>query len=265
MMNELKVSQLNRRKFWTALATGFILFIGLISTFGFSGTLYAVGLGGMGDFFVSFDKLEGQGFRLHPHIGETGNEDRVPMVRNEIQSAKVENLHIYKDLQLPTGNWIRIHVKAHKPTVINGLIQDARFVDANLVFDDLTVRQRNTKNSEQVFFTNWSQHAQTVTIYNAKIVTDYLFQNTVSLNEAEIYIEAIDHPDRFVLESPVRGHKVENGRTMFHKGGGHDLGKESLPQTATGIGNVLITGCVLLVVGVGVILFIKKKMGGSCS
>jgi hypothetical protein len=184
------------RKFLFALVSGFFLLGILIGTFAFTGTFYAMSLGGMGDFHVSFQKLEGTGFTLSPHYGETGEADGVPMVRNTIESATIEGLHISKDLKMPTGKWIRINVVAHKPAQIAGLIQDARFIDADLEFGRLSVKQRNTSGSDarQSFMENWTQNAETITIRNAQIVTDYLFQNMVSLNEAEIYIESIEEP-----------------------------------------------------------------------
>lgn len=257
------ISRLNRRKFWSALILGFFVFLCLVAFFGFSGTFYAVGLGGMGDFYVSFKKLEGEGFRLHPHIGESGTHDQVPVVRNHIQSATIENLHIYKDLQLPTGHWVRIHIRANKPTFINGLIQDARFIDADIVFDDLTVKETNTKNiaPEQIFFENWTQNAQNVTIYNAKIVTDYLFQNAVSLNDAEIYIESIEQPN--LLEPGVADKEGLAGKEKTPRQDGREdhLGEDGkiLPKTAAGIGNILVAGMVLTFSGLGTVLFLRKR------
>ncbi|WP_188724830.1 hypothetical protein [Lentibacillus populi] len=96
----------------------------------------------------------------------------------------------YKDLKLPTGNWVRFHVKATGKTTIEGLIQDARFIDADLSFNELNIREKNTDD----FSKNWSQDAKTITIKDAKIVTDYLFQNMVSLEGAKISVESIKEP-----------------------------------------------------------------------
>src|SRR5699024_5100087 len=126
-------------------------------------------------------------------MGETGVSDSEPMVRNESDEDTIENLHINKNLTLPgTEKWFRFHVKANVETSINGLIQDARLIDADLSFDNLDIRQKNTED----FNENWTQGADTITIEDASIVTDYLFQEFVSLEGAKISTEIIDGPEK---------------------------------------------------------------------
>src|SRR5690625_3149078 len=95
---EVSVVLTAKRYILIALLGGFFLFGTFIALVGFSGTVLAMPLGGMGDFHFSNDKLEGYGFTLNPEIGETGNESDEPLVRNEIDKAVIDNLHIYKDL-----------------------------------------------------------------------------------------------------------------------------------------------------------------------
>src|SRR5690625_2922792 len=155
-----------------------------------TGTALAMPLGGIGDFYVEFDELEGKGFQLMPQIGETGNSDAEPMIRNVIDEVEITNLHIFKDLPMPGGNWIRVNVIAEGKTTISGLIQDARFIDADLSFNEMAIKQRNTDD----FTENWTHDASTITIKDATLVTDYLFQQMVSLEGAKIYIDMIDEP-----------------------------------------------------------------------
>lgn len=184
-----------KKKLLAALAGGFLMLGGMAAVFGITGTAFALPLGGMGDFYVKFDKLVSDpgnpGFQLLPHIGETGDSDAAPMVRNKIDSATIEGLRIYKDLKMPGGGWVRVNIKATKPTKVKGLIQDARFIDANLKFSDLSIKEKNTND----FSKNWTQKAKTVTITDGKIVTDYLFQNMVNLQGAKISVEKIDGPE----------------------------------------------------------------------
>lgn len=190
MREGMMVGRTAKKKFLAAFLAGFLGLGGLIALFGLNATAFAMPLGGMGDFYVELDELEGKGFKLLPHIGETGNADAAPMVRNEIDEASIKGLHIYKDLKLPTDKWIRIHIRAPQ-TTIKGLIQDAQFIDANLSFTELAIEEKNTDD----FSENWTQNAQTITITDAKIVTDYLFQNMVSLENAKISVENIDGPE----------------------------------------------------------------------
>src|SRR5690625_4000262 len=85
-----------KKKFAVAFLSGLLALGGLLAAFGFSGTAFAVPMGGMGDFFVEFSKLEGEGFKLYPQMGETGESDSEPLVRNAIDSVTIDNLHIYK-------------------------------------------------------------------------------------------------------------------------------------------------------------------------
>lgn len=188
--NVLTIGQVTKKKFLIALAAGFLAFGGIALFFGLTTTAFALPLGGMGDFYVELDELEGTGFKLQPQIGETGDSDAAPMVRNTIDSVEIKGLTIYKDLKLPTGNWIRVNIKAPTAT-IQGLTQDARFIDANLSLTEMSIEEKNTDD----FAENWTQHADKITITDAKIVTDYLFQNFVSLNGAKISIDSIDGPD----------------------------------------------------------------------
>lgn len=191
METEKLVGRTVKKKFFIALFAGFLVLGSLVGVFGMTGTAFALPLGGMGDFYVTFDKLEGTGFQFIPHVGETGDSGSAPMVRNVIDEATVYNLHIYKDIKLPTGGWVRININGTKPTTIKGLIQDARFVNANLKFDNLNIKEKNTND----FTKNWTQSADKVTITDAKIVTDYLFQSMVNLQGAKISVEKIDQPD----------------------------------------------------------------------
>lgn len=188
--NTVSIGGTLKKKFFISLLAGFLALGGLIAVFGFSGTAFALPLGGIGDFYVTFDKLVGKGFQLMPTIGETGTSDEEPMVRNVIDEVEIENLHIYKDLPMPNGEWIRINVVVDGKATVKGLIQDARLVDADLSFTEMSIKQANTDD----FSKNWTHDATTIEINNATIVTDYLFQQMVSLDGAKISIDKIDEP-----------------------------------------------------------------------
>ncbi|WP_047980596.1 DUF6230 family protein [Ornithinibacillus contaminans] len=188
---KLIVGKTMKKKFFIAFAAGFLGFASLIAVFGFTGTAFALPLGGIGDFYVEFDELNGTEFQLLPHVGETGNSDAAAMVRNKMDKVEITNLHIYKDLELPGLGWVRFHVRASGPTNITGLIHDARLIEADLSFNELEILEQNTSEFAQ----NWSQNASTITIKDAKIVTDYLFQSVVSLDGAQISVEKISGPD----------------------------------------------------------------------
>src|SRR5699024_11046737 len=128
-----------KKKFFLTLFGGLLFLAILIGTISFTGTIFAVPLGGVGDFYVTFDELKEKRFELTPHIGETDDADEGPLARTRIDTATMDKLHISKRLQMPTGGWVRVNVTASEPTEIEGLIQDAPFIDANLMFDDMAI------------------------------------------------------------------------------------------------------------------------------
>lgn len=231
----------------------------LIGTISFTGTIFAVPLGGMGDFYVTFDELKGKGFELNPHIGETGDADEAPLVRNRIDSATIDNLHIYKDLQMPTGGWVRVNVTASEPTEIEGLIQDARFIDANLMFDDMAIQQTNTSgmSPDEAFQKNWMHDAEDVRITDAKIVTDYLFQNMVVLNGAEISVEKISEPEYISDAGDSESSDGETASISSDNGDNGD-GDGFLPETASHLFLPIVIGIVFMIIG-SFILLIRKN------
>lgn len=262
--NPIICGRIVKRRFFVALSAGLFLLGGMVAAFGVTGTAFALPLGGMGDFHVSLDKLEGEGFVLHPQIGETGNQDAAPLVRNKIDSATVHGLHIYKDLKLPAGNWIRINITASQPAKIEGLIQDARFIDANLDFAELGIEQTNTSQMtpEEAFTQNWTQNADTITIEDAEIVTDYLFQNMVSLQGAKIWIDRTDGPDQGARNGGDTGDEKGVAASGNDRGGSSD-GKTSggtgghLPTTASNHWLIISLGALLLTAGA--VLAIRKR------
>lgn len=243
-----------KKKFFAALFAGFLVLGGMVAAFGLTGTAFALPLGGMGDFYVKFDKLEGKGFKLNPNIGETGDSNAAPLVRNRIDSATIHGLVIYKDLKLPGGKWVRINITSSQPTKLEGLIQDARFIDANLKFNNgLAIEQHNTSgmSAEEAFKKNWDQNADRITITDGKIVTDYLFQNMVSLQRAKISIDEIDKPDLTGTGNDSNVAAVGGGD------GGSGFGG-MLPTTASHY--LLMISIGALTAAVGALFVFRKKL-----
>lgn len=241
-----------KSKVFLALLAGFLSLGGVVALFGMTSTALALPVGGMGDFYVKFEKLEGEGFSLHPHIGETSDDDAAPLVRNQMEKATIEGLHIYKDLKLPGDHWIRINVTTSEPTTIKGLVQDAKVVDANLSFGEMTVAQKNTSKMSalEAFKQNWTHQADTVTITDAEISTAYLFQSAVNLQAAQISIE--------MLDGPYDGPSIGRDRPGGGKGSGldHSAGGGKLPKTGTHYLALISVGALLILFGA---LFVFRK------
>lgn len=180
-------------KLFTALFLGF-LFLGFLAvTFGITSTAFGLPIGGMGDFYVAFDRLEGKGFFLDSNIEVSGDPDQIPLVRNEIEGATVYGLHIYKDIHLPMFGLIRLNIRSSEPATIKGLVQEARFIEADLRLVNLGIANHEVTQLAAGEIP-WTHNADLVSITDAKIVTDYLFQDIISLKGITVTFEQIESP-----------------------------------------------------------------------
>lgn len=188
MNEELQYGTIVKWKLFVALTIGLTLIALFVLTYKSTSTAFGLPIGGMGEFTVVFDRLEGTGFFIHTTVDQQSNADEIPLVRNEIKDATVYGLHIYKDLHVPMVGWIRVNVESSEPTEIKGLIQEARFIEADINFANLGMsNQEVTTLLLQGPF--HIQDGDIVSITDAKIITDYLFQNTVSLDGMTVTIE----------------------------------------------------------------------------
>jgi hypothetical protein len=180
-------SKTNKKIFWGALASGLLALGLLLVSFGLSGVAYAVPIAGVGDFYVEFDKLEGQGYKFYPKLGETSSSDAAPQGTNLIESLTIDNLQLYKDFQVG-GEWIRVKIQASKPVQISGLQHDAGLIEANAKFQNLLLEENNSTDWTKQF----QQTSSTITLENAKLKTHYLFQETINMNGMKLTVEKID-------------------------------------------------------------------------
>ena len=118
----------SKKVFWSALASGILVLGLLLVSFGLSGVAYAVPIAGVGDFYVEFDKLVGNGYAFYPKLGETSSEDSAPQGTNIMDNLVIDNLQLYKDFKVG-GQWIRVKITASKPVQITGLEHDSSLIE----------------------------------------------------------------------------------------------------------------------------------------
>lgn len=251
---EHQIGFTNKKIVIAAILTGFLSLIGIIATFGITSTVFALPVGGMGDFYVKFEKLEGKGFSLHPHIGETSDSKEAPLIRNKIDEATIEGLHIFKEVKLPGDHWVRINITTPEPTIVKGLIQDAKLVDANLSFENMEIKQKNTSklSAKEAFKQNWTHQANTITITDGEISTAYLFQSTVSLKGAQISVESIDGPYQ---GQPIPRQPIKKSPSLDDGSAGGIL-----PKTATNYWMFISIGIAILFVSILTLFLFRRKL-----
>ncbi|PLR96088.1 hypothetical protein CVD19_12315 [Bacillus sp. T33-2] len=180
-------SKTNKKVFWASLASGLLALGLLLVSFGLSGVAYAVPIAGVGDFYVEFDKLQGEGYKFYPKMGETSGAASAPQGTNLIENLTIDNLQLYKDFKV--GNeWIRVKITASKPVAISGLHHDAGLIEANAKFTNQKLEENFSDNWQEQF----SLSSSSITLENAKLKTHYLFQETINMNGMRLTVEKID-------------------------------------------------------------------------
>lgn len=187
--SSLQVGITSKKVFWTSLAAGFLALGLLLISFGLSGVAYAVPLAGIGDFYVKFDKLVGNGYTFYPKMGETSLEASAPQGTNEINILVIDNLQLYKDFQVG-GQWVRVKITASKPVQITGLQQDASLIEANAIFENLVLQEKHSDDWQKQF----KQSSSKITLENATLKTHYLFQKTINMSGMKLTVERIKQP-----------------------------------------------------------------------
>lgn len=177
----------SKKVFWSALSAGILTLALLLVSFGVSGVAYAVPIAGVGDFYVEFDKLVGNGYTFYPKMGETSTSDSAPQGTNIIENLTIDNLQLYKDFKV--GNeWIRVKIAASKPVQISGLEHDASLIQADAKFENLVLQEKHSDDWMKQF----QQKSTQITLEHAKLKTHYLFQKTINMNGMKLTVEKIN-------------------------------------------------------------------------
>lgn len=92
---------INRKRFLVVFMVANLLFIGVIAGVMAADVALGVPLAGVGGFTVTFDELRGEGLEQNPTIGETDDCPAFPAAMTQMDQAEVDNLHLYRDFDLP--------------------------------------------------------------------------------------------------------------------------------------------------------------------
>jgi len=174
-----------------ALLGGFLFLGTLLSIFGLTGVAYALPLGGVGEFTVQFDKLNGQGFKMYGGMAESGETKQTPVFVNEIKNANIQGLKISKDFE---ALGLRVVIESSGTVSIDGLVQKATQINGNISFGNLTMKENyvgDVQDPIQKAAQEFTQGADSITIDNGNLKTVYLFQQKVSLPGMKVYFEKL--------------------------------------------------------------------------
>lgn len=177
----------SKKVFWSALGSGILALAVLLVSFGISGVAYAVPIAGIGDFYVEFDKLVGNGYTFYPKMGETSSSDSAPQGVNLMDNLTIDNLQLYKDFKVG-GQWIRVKITASKPVQITGLEHDASLIQADAKFQNLLLQEKHSDDWQKQF----KQTSTQIILEHAKLKTHYLFQKTINMSGMRLTVEKIN-------------------------------------------------------------------------
>lgn len=189
MSETILIGKTSKKWFFSALLASFILLGGVFFTLGINGVVYAAGVGGIGKFNVSFTEMTGTGFKLYGDLyGDPSKNSQAhvkPVFVNDIQNAKITDLVISKNVDIPILGKYTVKISAGNkstPVEIKGLIQKAALVQGDAVFTKMDISENYVEaNDPEAVKKGFTQGASTVTIKNGNIETHYLFQEMVTL------------------------------------------------------------------------------------
>lgn len=176
-----------KKKLIIALLGGFLFLGALLGTFGLTGM--AAGLPLVGGFTVSFDKMEGKGFKMYGSVAESATAEKNPVAVNEIDKATIYGLTIKKKVPLLGVTAV---ISASQPVEITGLQQKATQINGNASFTSMEMKEKfvgDYTDPLKAGADQFSQTAGSITITNGVLETVYLFQKTVTLNGMKVSFE----------------------------------------------------------------------------
>ncbi|MFD1515009.1 DUF6230 family protein [Halomarina rubra] len=175
---------INRRRFVIAFVVGNVLLLGVGASIVMGGVAVAVPTAGVGGFTVEFDQLQGEGFQQYASVENNSECAAYPSFTAQIDSGTISGLHLYKDIEMPNGDTMRLSIKSDQTAEFTGLTQKATYLNADLTFDQGQTIQAGAPSADvqdQI-----SLSAPGVTIEDATIKSQAQFVNSITLPGTQV-------------------------------------------------------------------------------
>lgn len=176
----------NTKQFLGATLSGCALTGILVGTILLGGVAVAVPTGGVGGFTVLVDQLEGQDMELYPTMANTSSCSEYPSAVTTIESGTMQGLTLYKDVQLPNDEEMRLRIQTDKEVRFTGLSQRFTYLKGDMTFEN---GQTITQDSSGAIEDRFTLGADTILIEDAKINSQGQFVRSIELEDAEITVE----------------------------------------------------------------------------
>jgi hypothetical protein len=171
----------SKQRFAGALMAGVVLTGALVGAIMLSGVAVAVPTGGIGGFTVTFDELRGDEMHMYPTMENTSGCSEYPSAVTTIEEGEIDGLHMYKDIEAPTGDTIRLALRSEN-VQFTGLTQRFTYMNGDFTLNQHAIDQGTTGSiSERFTFA-----ADSLTIEDGKSMTQSQFLRSISLDDLAI-------------------------------------------------------------------------------
>lgn len=196
------VLNINKKSFLMTTSIGYAALMVLLAVLFFSGTvLAAFPLAGVGGFVVAAAEIEGQGFQLVPAIGETQARSLWPQGAVTLNSVKIKELNLSKELNVSNelGNFgihkVRIEITTTGDVEGQGVRMNISGMVADLAeFNNMEVKERRSDNPLNVL----GLQADSMKLTNPELNAHSLTTNSIGLPGMKLKIIAYDQNGNYV-------------------------------------------------------------------
>ncbi|MFC7154465.1 DUF6230 family protein [Halomarina halobia] len=126
---------IDKKRFATVFLVGNLLLLGVGAGVVMGGVAVAVPTAGVGGFTVTFDELKGQGFQQYATLENNSDCSAYPASVAQIEEGTIEGLNLYKDIESPTGDTVRVLITTDETVQFTGLTQKFTYLNGDLTFD----------------------------------------------------------------------------------------------------------------------------------
>lgn len=192
---------IDRKRFLVGFLVTNVVMVGVVAGMVSAGVGAAVPAAGVGTFTIEFDELRGEEFEQRSAMDSTDGCGRYSVNVAQMDSGTIEGLHLYKDVEMPIGDTVRVSIESESAD-FQGLNQQFTHLEGDIAFDEDQVTEYDTE-SDQMRIS-----ASSITIEDGTIHTDSQFITQLSLDE--LSVDTIQNPDDDAPEPPETDCLAEN-------------------------------------------------------
>ncbi|MFC7440701.1 DUF6230 family protein [Laceyella putida] len=174
------------KRFWSSMVVALCLVFALVMGIWTGGVALAVPIGGIGGFVIEADEIQISNFNLLPKIGETSERAAYPQGSVQLDGV-IKNLKLYKELDVPGKEKVRVLITASKDVKASGMVLDLSKLQADASFNKLKIAEKYSNDWQGKF----GLSAPRLVLEKPFIQGHYLFANSISLPGLSLQLEIL--------------------------------------------------------------------------